>query len=531
MRIEKVHIKSRFKNLKDFHIDIDSGAMETVLIGLNATGKSNFMEALVIIFRDLDLKRNPQFGKKKEALEYFIQYNCRKKNIEIEYSIKNGYLFKIDGVKLKNQSVFFNQKEQYLPKHIFFYYSGVSDRVKELYSEHEKKYYQEIIKKDAKPEHFNNIRPIFLVQNIHASFALIAFYMFKERESETIDFLKKELKIHDFLSALFILKEPSWARQGNKVESLWGAGGLVEALMTDILEYSIAPIANDETVHTNYKRTERQSRLYLFIDSKEKFKKLIKNKYDNDKVRLFNALESIHLSDLLQDVKIKVLKENVDGGLSMHEMSEGEKQLLTVLGLLKFTKDDESLVLLDEPDTHLNPHWKWKYLEYLDKVVKRPDNTQIIFCTHDPLIIGGMDKKQVRIFVGDSESGKTYAHEPAISPKEMSVEKILTSELFGLPSIMNKELEDILNEKRYLQAKMGTEDISEEEIKRYEVLKTYLDKIGIYDVTADSRYNQFLKLTSQHKEFAFRSFSEEEKNELDRIAKEVLVEMNKDKKP
>lgn len=529
MRIVKVHIRSEFKNLSDFHINFHKNAMETVLIGLNATGKSNLMEALVIIFRDLDLKRNPHFGKKKEALEYSIHYNCRKRDIEIEFSKKNGYSFKINGEKLKNKLTFFSKKAEYLPKHVFLYYSGLSDRVKELYSEHEKKYYQEIIKEDAKPEHFNDIRPIFLVQNIHASFALIAFYMLEEKNSETIEFLENELNILDFSSALFILKEPIWARSGNKVESLWGAKGLVKTLMDDILEYSIAPIANNERVHTNYKKTEKQSRLYLFIDSKERFKELIKNKYNNDKVSLFNALESIYLSDLMQDVKIKVVKKNVVGGLSMNEMSEGEKQLLTVLGLLKFTKDEESLILLDEPDTHLNPHWKWKYLDYLAKVVKRPKNTQIIFCTHDPLIIGGMDKEQVRIFKSDSKSGKTFVDEPTISPKEMSVEKILTSDLFGLPSIMNKDLEDIVNEKRYLQARLELESITEEEILQYNKLKSYLDEIGFYDVTADSRYNQFLKLTSQKKEFSNRSFTQEEKKRLDKIAKEVLKEINKEK--
>lgn len=351
--------------------------------------------------------------------------------------------------------------------------------------------------------------------------------MFKEREEDTINFLRDELKIHEFESALFILKEPVWVRPGDKVENLWGAKGLVKEIMSDILEFSMAPIANNEKVHTTYKKTETQSRLYLFIDSKEKFQQLIKNKYDDDKVRLFNALESIHLSDLLQDVKINVLKENVDGGLSMHEMSEGEKQLLTVLGLLRFTKDDESLILLDEPDTHLNPHWKWKYLDYLDKVVNRPQNTQILFCTHDPLMIGSMDKSQVRIFESDSETGKTFYKEPEISPKEMSVEKILTSDLFGLPSIMNKELEDIVNEKRYLQAKLNTDDITKDEILRYNVLKNYLDKIGFYNITADSRYNQFLKLTSQRKEFMNRSFTKEEKEELDKLAKEVLIEINK----
>jgi predicted ATP-dependent endonuclease of OLD family len=32
---------------------------------------------------------------------------------------------------------------------------------------------------------------------------------------------------------------------------------------------------------------------------------------------------------------------------------------------LRFTAEDESLFLLDEPDTHLNPRWCVDYLGYL----------------------------------------------------------------------------------------------------------------------------------------------------------------------
>jgi predicted ATP-dependent endonuclease of OLD family len=43
-----------FKNLRNFSIDF-SQKLTTVLLGYNGTGKSNLLEALIIIFRDLDL--------------------------------------------------------------------------------------------------------------------------------------------------------------------------------------------------------------------------------------------------------------------------------------------------------------------------------------------------------------------------------------------------------------------------------------------------------------------------------------------
>ena len=75
MKIDNVHIKGRFKNLENFRFDFGTESMETVLLGLNATGKSNFMEVIVIIFRDLDLERNPLIQKQAENFEYYIKYH------------------------------------------------------------------------------------------------------------------------------------------------------------------------------------------------------------------------------------------------------------------------------------------------------------------------------------------------------------------------------------------------------------------------------------------------------------------------
>ena len=61
MRINKLDIKD-FKNLHDFSIDFDKDQLTTVLIGQNGTGKSNLFEALVLIFRALDLGEPPPFA-------------------------------------------------------------------------------------------------------------------------------------------------------------------------------------------------------------------------------------------------------------------------------------------------------------------------------------------------------------------------------------------------------------------------------------------------------------------------------------
>ena len=63
MRLDKLTIGSakhspthQFKNLKNITIDFDEDHWVTVVIGWNGTGKSNVLEALAIIFRDLIAK-------------------------------------------------------------------------------------------------------------------------------------------------------------------------------------------------------------------------------------------------------------------------------------------------------------------------------------------------------------------------------------------------------------------------------------------------------------------------------------------
>ena len=211
----------------------------------------------------------------------------------------------------------------------------------------------------------------------------------------------------------------------------------------------------------------------------------------------------------------------------MSELSEGEKQLLTVLGLLKFTKDEESLILLDEPDTHLNPMWKWKYLQYVDQVVKRPESTQIIFCTHDPLVIGGMDKSQVRIFKRD-RGGNTYVTEPTVSPKGLGVAGILTSEFFDLSTTLDEKTQLKLNRKRYLQGKLNRESLSEIEEKEYGELKTELESLGFYDKTNDELYNKFLLEISKNELFQKVEFTDEERILLEEESKNVIEQILKD---
>lgn len=527
MRIDKVYIED-YKNLKEFNIDLDEKEMKTVLLGQNATGKSNFMEALILIFKNLDLSTDSkrQATKFNYNIVYFIGEN------RVDVTVKNNnYTILVNEEKQTFKSFFSAEgKAKYQPKYVFTYYSGLSNKLKEHFWDHQNNFYSKIISDDFKEDELDSLRKLFYVQLVHSYFVLLAYFTHEDEEKESIQFLNEVLNIQDIESILFILKMPKWADsriKDNPDDIFWTAKGLVRPFLEKLWELSVAPIYNDESIRTDFDDYDSQKRLYLYLKGKDKLQELAKTYTSN--TALFKALESTYISKLIAEVRIKVKKTNVDGSITFKELSEGEQQLLTVLGLLKFTKDEDSLILLDEPDTHLNPIWKWRYLEFLDKVVQRPKSTQIILNTHDPLVIGGLKKEEVRIFQTTKE-GKIKIEQPEIDPKARSVAGILTSELFGLPSVMSKEIEDKLNRKRNLQTQLNSGKLSKAEIEEYNALSKELDEVGFYDVNIDSRFTKFVELTSKHEVFNKSILTKEEEEELERISKEVMEEILKESK-
>ena len=159
----------------------------------------------------------------------------------------------------------------------------------------------------------------------------------------------------------------------------------------------------------------------------------------------------MHLSKVLAEVRTRVRMSVGAGGgnVTYRDLSEGEQQLLLVLGLLKFTARDEALFLLDEPDTHLNPAWSTQYLSFLDRFIRGRDSCHIVMSSHDPLVFAGLERAQVRIFRRD-ENGFAVAELPDQDPRGMGVAAILTSDLFRLKTTLDAQTQAALDRQRVL---------------------------------------------------------------------------------
>ena len=292
MRIDRLKIDN-FKNLKDFQIEIDETQLTSVFIGRNGAGKSNLLEAIVIIFRDLDL------GVLTKDFSYEIFYKCSGYAIQIRNNaVESAQEFFINEEKF-TRAAFYKKREIFLPEHLFAYYSGPSNRLEKHFAKHQKRFYKALLDGDRE-----TLRPLFYARLVHSNFVLLAFFSFYKESNQK--FLRDYFDIDSVESVLFVLKRAEWVKgKGHMKSDFWGARGVVREFLDSLYEYALAPIKEIGSFEEGIKTIKKEV-IYLYLKDQKKLQAFARQYGDN--VEFFKQLESTYISDLIEEVRIKVRK-------------------------------------------------------------------------------------------------------------------------------------------------------------------------------------------------------------------------------
>jgi predicted ATPase len=473
----------KFRNLVDFRFDLANAGTPVVLVGGNGTGKSNLLEALACIFADLDLDKRTEFS-------YRIAYKLKNEIVEIMWSQNSPsprLSVVIDGVK-SSRSALKAKARRRLPRFVFGYYSGSNDRLASYFQAHEKRYYDQLKGSKVKGDPAE-LRPLFYARLVHSQFVLLAFF---SGDKVVRKFLRENLRIEGLDSVLFVTSQPGWAKKNSKPEKFWKARGEVRDFLEKLYRVSLAPMQQTWRVQLPFGKSTAREHRYFYLQSEEEVTRLAAQ-YGSEQ-RFFAALESTYIADVIKEVRIKVKVRGADGSLGHRELSEGEQQLLTVLGLLRFTRESDSLFLLDEPDTHLNPAWSLRYLDLLDEVVGGDTSSQLIMATHDPLVIAGLEKQQVRIFSREPKSGIVQTSMPEQDPRGMGFAGLLTSDIYGLRSQLDLKTLHVLDRKRELATKP---ELSDDEVLELREINQELLEVGLEPPIRDPLFKEFVEAMAE----------------------------------
>jgi predicted ATPase len=571
MRLDRITIGSskdspthQFKNLKNVSIEFDQKHWITVVIGWNGTGKSNVLEALATIFRDLiQGVRKPAFA---FNLEYRISTGASALHINIDAdpdrqrdalivhvatdSEAKGQASLITsaegdadtsalrGKKLSLKS-FFDPALGFLPRYVFAYYSGESDRLYQVF----RPYLEEFDKKLRRGED-PGLKRLFYAMPVHSQFVLLAFLI--QQSDDVRNFLAEHLGIdpdEGIESVMFVLREPPWTSNDGD-SRFWRAKGVVASFLDRLYAIALAPIEINRRERVSLWSDKVLQFKYLYVKDIASLRKLVG---EQRPAEFFRDMESTHVSQLIDEVRIRVRLRKNDGTVTFRELSEGEQQLLTVLGLLRFTAESESLFLLDEPDTHLNPRWAVDYFNYLRTFAgqndEERDNSHILLTTHNPLAIAELVREQVQILQLSRETGSSriIAVHPELDPRGLGYAAIVTSDMFGIASTLDQPTHLLLERQR---AYAGKEHLTPEELAALSDINSKLERLGFRFFHPDEEYSRYLRLRSATMRAKFESddpeklasesiaMESEDREELgQRLIRELLAEQRDEQGP
>lgn len=529
MRLDKLTIGSakespthQFKNLKNVTIDFDQDHWVTVVIGWNGTGKSNVLEALAIIFRDLIAKkRTPAFafqlayrmGSGEASRHIRIDADPDREKEPFTICIATGDqnreepLLALSAGKEDSKSTarsnaikltqFLNGDFENLPRYVFSYYSGESLRMHDVFRP-----YLESFDSKLRNGEDPGLKRLFYAMPVHSQFVLLAFMI--KQSAEVRGLLENDLGIdpgEGIESVLFVLKQPGWSkRRGKKKvdaagdDRFWGSKGVVQTFLDRLQNIALAPVRIKRVKQITLWNEETTEFQYLFVKDIDALRRLVGEQLPAE---FFRDLESTHVSELIEEVRIRVRLKKNDGSVTFRELSEGEQQLLTVLGLLRFTAEEESLFLLDEPDTHLNPRWSVDYISYLKQFIasstRQEETSHILLTTHNPLAIAELDREQVQILRMHKQDGhrQILACYPEMAPRGMGYAAIVMSDMFGITSSLDQPTQELLETQRAFAAKV---ELSREEQGELDRINAQLDRLGFRFFHPDDEYSRYLRL-------------------------------------
>ncbi len=361
MKIKSLYIDG-YKNLHNVEFFFEEGSTVNAIIGNNGSGKSNVLEALTIIYAS-------KYNNEPVSFTFDIIYTIN----DSEYRISNrgGDIF-LKG----NKPVAKKDFSKSLPRGLFLYYCGETDRLKNMALS----YVDKAFDKALKTENEVAIKYITYAGLREFPPAMLANAVYKNRTFERVCDLIGIESIG--APVVFHFCRPvTWGKSA-PADTFWNARGAVATIIGKLLENGEKQIIDKDHVDIS-------------------FSKLSETKLDSiNPFDLFIMYELLMQADVLEEISFDIIKDGIT--ISISELSEGEKQLAQLLCLLEATKEHRALFLLDEFDSFLHPSWQRKFSEIISEI---DISGQVILTTHSPLTLGKMKKENIRIL----KDGEVYS--------------------------------------------------------------------------------------------------------------------------
>lgn len=350
MKIKSIHING-YKNIRDQTLSFSQDAGYLALIGLNGSGKSNWLEAVSMIFRDLhgiEVNFAYEMVLEQGGNEYHVSHKQKK---------GGGYTttFLVDGKTIRRSAVA-------LPR-VVACYSGENNRLWRMaYQDYYNQYFKLAIRNKI------DFPEMLYVNKYFWNVALISLLC--SDDPRIRDFLQRHLglsNLDDVQVSFDLLPDNIEKFQSNKATQFLSRIYKGDATTT----IPMAELASVEIDHRSNLDFCRKMFYYLFITSLP---------VANDVNPVNKAIKKI-------EVSIK--------GVSTYSLSEGEQKMILVTCLTILLGDDNTLLIFDEPDAHVHIANKQEIVSAISAY-----EGQTLLTSHSTIVVGDLKPECIRYIEG-----------------------------------------------------------------------------------------------------------------------------------
>lgn len=327
MKFISLKIKSEFRNLEGLRLSLSEKNDTYVLIGNNGTGKTNILEALSSVFYSLLFKETFEFS-------FVLLYKLDDDSYRISYDIATGQ------TEYKKNNMVVNESEMAYPNRVICNYSGEDTRIWENYYKKPYNTYIEGIKRNT----VYDILKMVYIDRTMWRYVLLSMISARRTNIAFDDFLTNKIGIkpEDPVTIEMLIDRDRFKTwRDNQVKLL------------------VQTVANRQEEIVSDQSTD----ISVF------------NPFDDEPRDLFHKY--MGAGDLIRSLTI-----TYNGNIEAGYLSEGEKKMMVVLFILESLSDERTLVLMDEPDSHIHISRKAELNEMFNSMNHRSN----LITSHSPTL-------------------------------------------------------------------------------------------------------------------------------------------------
>lgn len=375
MRLKSLYIDG-YKNLKDFSITFDIDSFIDVFVGKNGSGKSNFFEALVDIFRYLYESNR---GKPIIDFNFTIEYEIEEKLFSIK---RNEGTLEINGKTRKTLG------STPFPDNLIAYYSGHNDKVSDIVTLYESRFKTEVVSAKESAS-----RKIIGVGKEYKQL-LLTMMLLSRDDNPAKKSICQKLGIVDIANEFrVILKRPYFAKPSDSVDpydpdtGFWGAKGVTQ----EFLDRLFACKSDIQIREEGYVPSKDLYYLYINVDR-------FRQNFSGDLLQLiFRQFDNLKSIDMLVSISIDI-KHTCGEVMSTDHFSDGQFQTVYIYSIVELFKDRNCITLLDEPDSFLHPEWQFEFMDQVLNIADKSAKNHVLMSSHSAATITSSKDNLLSLF-------------------------------------------------------------------------------------------------------------------------------------